>query len=169
MFGLTSIPVVLDAMEDIAWTAGPPGGQLSTSTYDNGAGPFMTEECALIATLEGGGLDVRFLSRRAKVSTDTADVGVMAAGGEPLPIPKKTRLYIEFAKRERENAKSLYHAFQQCAFVPRPITWSLVSALLTSAGGPYTATVAAQFAHVRVRTGGSSHVLPDGRLATQRP
>lgn len=77
----------------------------------------MTEDSALIATLEGGALDVRFLSRRAKVGGGASGVGVMApVAAEPLPVPKKTKLYIEFAKRERENAQSLYHAFQQCGF-----------------------------------------------------
>lgn len=84
--------------------------------HSHGAGPFMTEDCALIASLEGGSLDVQFLSRRAKVGASAPGVGVLApANAEPLPVPKKTKLYIEFAKRERENAQALYHAFQQCA------------------------------------------------------
>jgi hypothetical protein len=74
----------------------------------------MTEESALIATLEGGGLDVRFLSRHAKLR-DLKGAKVATCEGPPLAVPKKTKLYVEFAKRERENVVPLYHAFQQCA------------------------------------------------------
>jgi Bardet-Biedl syndrome 1 protein len=74
----------------------------------------MTEESALIATLEGGALDVRFLSHRAK-RNDLKGAVVAVGEGPPLAVPKKTKLYVEFAKRERENVVPLYHAFQQCA------------------------------------------------------
>ena len=107
------------------------------ATSSQRAGPLMTEDAALVATLEGGGLDVRFLSRRAKLDTTaaaTASVadgvggsfrGSVAGGGvaaganesPPLVIPKKTKLYVEFAKRERENAQSMYHALQQCVLM----------------------------------------------------
>jgi Bardet-Biedl syndrome 1 protein len=85
----------------------------------------MTEECALVATLEGGGLDIRFLSRRAKVGSPTKGGGLSgafaAAEPPPLAVPKKSKLYVEFAKRERENAQDMYHALQQCALCSLPL------------------------------------------------
>jgi hypothetical protein len=72
----------------------------------------MTEDCALVAVLMGGGLDVRFVPRRINIA-GAADAARMDEQ-TPLNVPKKTKLYIEFAKREREQAQSLHHAFQRC-------------------------------------------------------
>lgn len=73
-------------------------------------GRLMTEDSALVSVLEGGALDVRFLSRKSRLQGAAA-----APQDEPpaLDVPKKTKLYIEFAKRERENAQALHHAFQR--------------------------------------------------------
>lgn len=84
----------------------------------------MTEESALISVLVGGGLDVRFLSSRARTQqhvTDgqqsgtvtTAAIG-LASDPPALQVPKKTKLYVEFARRERENASEIYNTFQRC-------------------------------------------------------
>lgn len=80
----------------------------------------MTEEAALICTLESGGLDVRFVSKRLRrQASAVADAGAVAAAADadatPLAIPKKSKLFLEFAKRERESAQEMYHTFQQCA------------------------------------------------------
>eukprot|EP00892_Ulva_mutabilis_P006281 jgi/Ulvmu1/4024/UM189_0008.1 len=83
-------------------------------------GPLMTEESALVCTLENGGLDVRFLSRKlrrqaSKAPGEAGGVSARAAEDDAplLPVPKKSKLFIEFAKRERENAQAMYHTFQQ--------------------------------------------------------
>jgi hypothetical protein len=84
----------------------------------------MTEESALACVLVGGGLDVRFLSRKLRTqlltesNEDSAVATSTAAPLEdppPLPVPKKTKLYVEFARRERDKAPELHNAFQQCA------------------------------------------------------
>jgi hypothetical protein len=74
----------------------------------------MTEECALIAVLEGGALDVRFLPRRLQAPTAASTSS--AEEQTPLNVPKKTKLYIEFAQREREQAQALHHSFQRYAW-----------------------------------------------------
>lgn len=80
----------------------------------------MTEEAALICTFESGGLDVRFVSKRLRRQVAAAaDASTVAAAVDaeatPLAIPKKSKLFLEFAKRERESAQEMYHTFQQCA------------------------------------------------------
>lgn len=89
----------------------------------------MTEDSALVCTLVGGGLDVRFLSRRLRTqepdeneaTPGAVTTAAAATSAEPpaLPVPKKTKLYVEFARRERDNAPEMYNAFQQC--VPGPL------------------------------------------------
>lgn len=74
-----------------------------------------------MCTLENGGLDVRFPSRKLHRQAARAAAGSAAAAAAaadaatPLAVPKKSKLFIEFAKRERENAQAMYHTFQQCA------------------------------------------------------
>ena len=96
----------------------------------------MTEDSALVCTLVGGGLDVRFLSRRLRAQqlSDDSEAGAVmtsaaatAADPPALPVPKKTKLYVEFAKRERENAHDIYNVFQQCAL--RPVLLLLLCSL----------------------------------------
>lgn len=82
------------------------------------AGPLMTEEAALICTLENGGIDVRFPSRKLRRLAAGAAGGGQGAAADadaaPLAVPKKSKLFLEFAKRERDNAQAMYHTFQQC-------------------------------------------------------
>lgn len=93
---------------------------IESSTVTVYTGPLMTEDSALVCVLVGGGLDVRFLSRRLRTQqlADNNQDGPVAAAADnppPLPVPKKTKLYVEFAKRERDNASEMYNAFQQYA------------------------------------------------------
>ena len=61
--------------------------------------------------LQSGALDIKIFRRKAELQ----DVGSASVHGEniPLDIPKKTRLYVEQADREREEAVEMHRIFQR--------------------------------------------------------
>jgi Bardet-Biedl syndrome 1 protein len=76
-------------------------------------GRFGREDSALTVVLRGGALSIKILDRRANLGVSTAAAGPPAEQDIPLPVPKKTRLYVEQTQREREQAGDMHRAFQK--------------------------------------------------------
>ncbi len=76
-------------------------------------GPFSREPNALILLYTSGALAVKILKRTAKL-----DPGMVLKPGPPkeqdvpIPVPKKTKLYVEQTQRERECAVDMHRSFQ---------------------------------------------------------
>ncbi|KAG5191005.1 Bardet-Biedl syndrome 1 [Tribonema minus] len=78
-------------------------------------GRFGREDAALAVVLRGSGaLVVKILDRKAALSAPSAaDAGPPAEQDVPLPVPRKTRLFVEQAAREREAPAAMHRAFQR--------------------------------------------------------
>ena len=85
-----------------------------------------------MAVLETGGLDIRFLSRRANVSTGPSHnltaPSVGFSGAPPLQVPQRSKLFAECAQRGIDDGAAMYTALQQCAL------FGLHELALTAAG-----------------------------------
>lgn len=75
-------------------------------------GPLGRESHCLVSVHDSGALRVRILPRRA--SLEPSDKGGPPPEQDiPLPIPKKTRLYVDQTRRERDEATQMHRAFQR--------------------------------------------------------
>lgn len=59
-----------------------------------------------------GGLAVRIMRRQAQLDKLGTETRAPAEQEVPLPVPKKTKAYIEQTQREREQAAEMHRAFQ---------------------------------------------------------
>nr|XP_049695401.1 Bardet-Biedl syndrome 1 protein homolog [Helicoverpa armigera] len=77
-------------------------------------GQLGQEEHVLIIITGSGNLMLKILKRTAEFSAESAGVELSgaAAGHKPWLIPKKSKLFLEQAARERENAVLMHETFQ---------------------------------------------------------
>lgn len=76
-------------------------------------GKYGREDNTLITILKNGTLDIKMLPRTANLEASSSMVGPPVEQETPLPIPKKTKLYIEQAHREVEQAGEMHRIFQK--------------------------------------------------------
>lgn len=77
-------------------------------------GRLGREDNALAVTTKSGALHVKILPRLAKLDPDPARrAGPPPEQDIPLPVPKKTKLYVEQTQRERECGVEMHRAFQR--------------------------------------------------------
>jgi len=79
-------------------------------------GRFGREDGSLIMTTKGGGLIVKMLKRTANLDSIDISGGAPTAQSVKLNIPRKTKLFVDQALRERENATNMYNVFQTDLF-----------------------------------------------------
>ncbi|GBF90819.1 hypothetical protein Rsub_03673 [Raphidocelis subcapitata] len=76
-------------------------------------GRYAREDNALVAVLRGGGLDIKILPRTANLEASAAPGGPPPEQDVPLPVPAKTRLYVEQTQRERDGAVDMHRTYQR--------------------------------------------------------
>lgn len=76
-------------------------------------GPYGREEGALIAVGKAGTLTIKMLHRTVDLGASGGNPGPPPEQDIPLPIPKKTRLYVEQTQRERDQAVDMHRIFQR--------------------------------------------------------
>ena len=80
-------------------------------------GRFGREDNTLAVTTSSGALDIKILARAAKLDPTVATAKLLQEQvpeqDVPLNIPKKTRVYVEQTKREREKASEMHRGFQR--------------------------------------------------------
>lgn len=102
-------------------------------------GQFGREDGCLCASLRSGGLTVKILPR--SVSLDSSKSGSNQTGPppeqeEPLPVPKKSRLFAENAQRERQECVEMHRAFQRDLSLLRLSAARAYVKVLTDGQGP---------------------------------
>ncbi|GMT00921.1 hypothetical protein PENTCL1PPCAC_23095, partial [Pristionchus entomophagus] len=96
-------------------------------------GSFGREEAALIIGTKSGGIIVK-LFRRMAVLTDIADLQApKLAHNYKLNIPKRTKLYIDQAQRERDNPVHMHQMYQRDLFLLRWLVSQQFSLMTTKA------------------------------------
>eukprot|EP00794_Sanderia_malayensis_P020242 gene20242-22224_t len=96
-------------------------------------GRFGREDGALVMTTKGGGLLVKILKRTANFEGKDLSPGPPASQSQKLNVPKKTKLFVDQALRERGNAAAMHRVFQQDLYRLRLKTArSYVHAITTS-------------------------------------
>lgn len=98
-------------------------------------GRYARMDNALAIVARSGALSLKTLSRTANLKGAAGmDHGPIPEQDVPLPIPKKTQLYIDQSQRERDQATDMHKIFQvrershlsppahacSCVCVPRP-------------------------------------------------
>lgn len=97
-------------------------------------GRFGREDGALVMTTIGGGLIVKILKRTANFDSSDHTPAAPASQTAKLNIPRKTKLFVDQALRERENATEMHQVFQSDLFKIRlNAARSLVKTIQTSA------------------------------------
>ena len=76
-------------------------------------GTYGREENALIAVHGQGALTIKMWRRAADADSINNTAGPPPEQDIPLPVPKKTKLYVEQTQREREKAPDIHRAFQR--------------------------------------------------------
>ena len=76
-------------------------------------GAYGREENTLIAVHGRGALSIKIWRRTADVEAIQTHLGPPAEQDIPIPVPKKTKQYLEQAQREREQAPDIHRAFQR--------------------------------------------------------
>jgi len=75
---------------------------------------YGREESSLIVVLQSGSLIISMLPRRAQISaTKSAEQGPPPEQDIPLNVPKRTNLYVELTKREKDSAVDMHRVFQR--------------------------------------------------------
>ena len=68
--------------------------------------------CPQVTINTTGVLTIRMLRRTASLKPLSDADAAIAGQDVPLPVPKKTRLYVEQTQRERQNAVDMHRVFQ---------------------------------------------------------
>eukprot|EP00795_Rhopilema_esculentum_P002976 gene2976-1230_t len=76
-------------------------------------GRFGREDNALVMTTKGGGLLIKILKRTANFEGKDLSAGTSTAHSQKLNVPKKTKLFVDQALRERGSAPAIHRVFQQ--------------------------------------------------------
>ncbi|GMT31134.1 hypothetical protein PFISCL1PPCAC_22430, partial [Pristionchus fissidentatus] len=96
-------------------------------------GAFGREEAALIVGTKPGGLIVK-LFRRMAVLSDMAEIAPpKLAHHYKLKIPRRTKLYIDQAQRERDNPVHMHQMYQRDLFLLRWLVSQQFSVMTTKA------------------------------------
>ncbi|QDZ20277.1 Bardet-Biedl syndrome 1-like protein [Chloropicon primus] len=103
-------------------------------------GRFGREDNTLVVTTSSGSLDIKILARAAKLKPSAATSKLLQEQvpeqDVPLNIPKKTRVYVEQTKREREKASEMHKGFQRDLCKLRLSTARAYVKSITSGQGP---------------------------------
>lgn len=75
-------------------------------------GTYGTEPNTLILTYRNGGIEFKYLARKAKLEGKT-DGGPPPEQEQALELPKKTKLYLEQIEREKQISSDMYRIFQR--------------------------------------------------------
>ncbi|CAM9367615.1 unnamed protein product [Chrysoparadoxa australica] len=76
-------------------------------------GSFARSDTALLVVCSSGAIHIKMLSRKANLDTIDTKPGPPPEQDVPLPIPKKTRLYVDLAQRERDLGSDMHRVFQR--------------------------------------------------------
>eukprot|EP01029_Cantina_marsupialis_P027873 TRINITY_DN774111_c0_g1_i1.p1 TRINITY_DN774111_c0_g1~~TRINITY_DN774111_c0_g1_i1.p1 ORF type:complete len:582 (+),score=125.00 TRINITY_DN774111_c0_g1_i1:159-1904(+) len=76
-------------------------------------GTFGREEGTVSMVMSGGALSIKMLKRKAKLEAGTVLDGPPPEQNVKLPVPKKTKLYVEQTQRERDQATEMHRIFQR--------------------------------------------------------
>ncbi|CAM9358955.1 unnamed protein product, partial [Choristocarpus tenellus] len=76
-------------------------------------GSFAREESTLVVVSTSGKLSIFMLNRKADMKGTSGDNTLPAEQDIPLMMPKKTKLFVEQAQRERNQAGDIHRAFQR--------------------------------------------------------
>jgi Bardet-Biedl syndrome 1 protein len=74
-------------------------------------GVLGREEGSLVINYKSGGLAIKMLQRQANLEVSTQRPGPSSKQDIPLNVPKKTKLFVELTKRERDNSVSMHRQF----------------------------------------------------------
>ncbi|CAK9109305.1 Bardet-Biedl syndrome 1 protein homolog [Durusdinium trenchii] len=98
-------------------------------------GQFNREPNTLMITFTSGALAVKILKRTAKLDPSVVpSPGPPSEQDIPLPVPKKTKLYVEQTQREREQAVEMHRTFQHSLCKLRFLTAKSYLRLFQSTG-----------------------------------
>lgn len=76
-------------------------------------GNYGREENALLMLHVQGALSVKIWKRSVDADSMTGSTGPPPEQDIPLPVPKKTKLYVEQTQRERDQAPEIHRSFQR--------------------------------------------------------
>lgn len=76
-------------------------------------GLYGREENSLIIVHGNGALTIKMWRRTAEIDSLSFSAGPPPEQDIPLPVPKKTKLYVEQTAREREKGSEIHRAFQR--------------------------------------------------------
>ncbi|XP_068081966.1 Bardet-Biedl syndrome 1 protein homolog [Anabrus simplex] len=104
-------------------------------------GHFGQEEHSLILVTVGGCLMVKILKRTAHFTPQSDSSGLMQTQHIKMQVPKKTKLFLEQTRRERENAIAMHQTFQHDLFRLRLTTARAYVNVLQSCTNPISSSV----------------------------
>ena len=106
-------------------------------------GRYGREDNTLIASGESGTVHIYVLARLAKLHLQAEGAGPPPEQDIPLPVPKKTRLYVEQTQREREQCIDMHRVFQRDLCKLRLNTARAYAKILSDGHGPVSTTASA--------------------------
>ncbi|KRT84753.1 hypothetical protein AMK59_2661, partial [Oryctes borbonicus] len=75
---------------------------------------FTKVEIIMIILISGGAINFKILKRTADFNLSDAEINSNPVQQtKPLPIPKRSKLFLEQSMRERQNATEMHQAFQK--------------------------------------------------------
>lgn len=74
-------------------------------------GTFGREDGFLVLNYASGGLSAKILTRNANLTSQGGKPGPLAMQDTPLNVPKKTQLFMELVKREKEHGLEMHRQF----------------------------------------------------------
>ncbi|KHJ43673.1 hypothetical protein D918_06178 [Trichuris suis] len=78
-------------------------------------GCFGRDKGVLVMATASGNIRLKLLRRNAKLTEKVPDEKIIAIGEQQrrLPLPKKTKLFVDQANRERENYRAMHERYQK--------------------------------------------------------
>ena len=76
-------------------------------------GPYGREDNTLVCVHGKGALTIKIWRRTADIESMHPISGPPPEQDVPLPVPKKTKLYVEQTQRERDHAPAMHRTFQR--------------------------------------------------------
>lgn len=100
-------------------------------------GPYGRETNVLSVACRDGSVSVKILPRSAQLHVSTqSESGPPKEQDTPLPVPKKSKLYVEQAQREKEQCVDIHRVFQKDLSKLRLSTARAYVKVLTDGQGP---------------------------------